>query len=59
MREYWIVDTEAGTVTVLLLREGEFEVMGEYGADETLTSPALPGFALNVDDMFGDAPGSM
>ncbi|MCY4633741.1 MAG: Uma2 family endonuclease [Acidobacteria bacterium] len=56
--EYWIADTEAGTVTVLLLREGEFEVAGEYGEGETSVSPTLPGFALNVDDLFGDAPGS-
>ena len=54
VREYWIVDTEARTVTVLRLREGEFEVAGEYGAGETLTSPVLPGFELRVDDMFGD-----
>ena len=52
--EYWIVDTDAGIVTVLLLREGEFEVVGEYGAGDTLTSPTLRGFELNVDDVFGD-----
>ena len=56
--EYWIVDTDAGTVTVLLLREGEFEVVGEYGEGEALASPTLPGFALNVGDLFSDAPGS-
>ena len=52
--EYWIVDTDAGSVTVLLLREGEFEAVGEYGPGGTLTSPVLPGFELRVDDMFGD-----
>ena len=50
--EYWIVDTDAGAITVLLLREGEFEVAGEYGAGETLTSPTLPGFTLHVADVF-------
>lgn len=54
VREYWIVDTEARTVTVLRLHEGEFAVAGEYGPGETLTSPVLPGFELRVDDMFGD-----
>ena len=49
--DYWIVDTAARNVTVLLLREGGFGMAGMYGAGETLTSPALPGFALNVDDM--------
>ena len=50
--EYWIVDTDAGAITVLLLREGQFEVAGEYDAGETLTSPSLPGFTLNVADVF-------
>lgn len=57
--EYWIVDTEAGSVEVLLLREGGFEVAGTYGGGDTLTSPTLRGFELGIDDMFGDAPGSM
>jgi Uma2 family endonuclease len=52
--EYWIVDTDAGAVTVLLLREGEFEVAAEYKEGETLTSPALHGFALRIDDLFGE-----
>ena len=50
--EYWIVDTAARNVSVLLLREGGFGVAGMYGEGETLTSPTLPGFALNVDEMF-------
>ena len=57
--EYWIVDTAAGAVTVLRLRAGAFEVVSEYGAGETLTSPTLPGFELRIDDLFGGAPGSM
>ena len=52
VREYWIVDTEARTVTVLLLRNGGFETVGAYGEGETLTSPTLPGFALEVADLF-------
>ncbi len=52
VREYWIVDTEARTVAVLLLRNGEFETAGTYGEGETLTSPTLPGFALEVADLF-------
>ena len=52
VREYWIVDTEARTVAVLLLRNGGFETAGTYGEGETLTSPTLPGFALEVADLF-------
>ena len=51
--EYWLVDTAGENVTVLRLDDqGEFQVAGTYGAGETLKSPALPGFALNVDDLF-------
>jgi Uma2 family endonuclease len=52
--EYWIVDTTARSVTVLLLRKAGFEVVGEYGAGETLTSPTLRGFALRIDDLFSE-----
>lgn len=51
VREYWIVDTEASTVTVLRLREGEFETADTYGAGDTLTSPTLRGFALRIDEL--------
>lgn len=54
VREYWIVDTEARSVAVLLLRGGGFEVAGTYGEGDTLTSPTLPGFELRVDDIFRD-----
>lgn len=59
VREYWIVDSEAGNISVLLLREGEFETAGTYGAGDTLTSPTLRGFELTVDELFADVPGSM
>lgn len=54
MSEYWIVDTVAKNVTVLLCRDDGFEVAAEYGEGENLTSPALPGFALSIDDVFRD-----
>ena len=50
--EYWIVDTEARTVAALLLQEGRFRTADTYGEGETLTSPTLPGFALEVADLF-------
>ena len=53
VNEYWLVDTAGENVTVLRLdHQGEFEVAGTYGAGETLRSPTLPGFTLNVDDLF-------
>jgi Uma2 family endonuclease len=50
--EYWIVDTDARTATVLLLQDGEFEAAATYGEGETLISPMLPGLALNVVELF-------
>ena len=50
--EYWMVDTDAKTITVLLLGERGFAVEGIYGEGETLESPTLGGFALTIDDVF-------
>ena len=50
--EYWMVDTDAKTITVLLLGEHGFAVEGIYGVGETLESPTLGGFALTIDDVF-------
>ena len=50
--EYWIVDTTAKDITVLLLSERGYEVVDTYGEGETLTSPTLQGFALNIGDIF-------
>ena len=52
VNEYWMVDTTAKDITVLLLGEREYEVVDTYGEGETLTSPTLQGFALNVGDLF-------
>ena len=52
VKEYWIGDTDARTITVLLLVNGAFEETGVYGPGDTLTSPTLPGFALAIDDVF-------
>ena len=50
--EYWIVDTDAKTITVLLLSERGFVVEGIYGEGETLESPTLQGFALDIAGIF-------
>ena len=50
--EYWMVDTDAKNITVLLLGENGYELAGIYGEGQTLTSPTLPGFSLNLDDIF-------
>ena len=48
--EYWMVDTTAKDITVLLLGERGYEVVDIYGEGETLTSPTLQGFRLHIAD---------
>ena len=50
--EYWLVDPYARNITVLLLGDGGYETAGIYGIGDTLTSPTLRGFALDVSDLF-------
>ena len=50
--EYWLVDPVAQTATVMTLGEDGFETAAIYGKGQTLTSPILPDFAVNLDDLF-------
>ena len=50
--EYWIADPDAQTVFVMLLKDGAFETVGEYSREDTLTSPTLSGFSVNLDTIF-------
>ena len=52
VQEYWLVDPDTRTVTVLLLDAGAFAEVACYGAGQTLTSPTLPGFTASLDDIF-------
>lgn len=49
--EYWIVDPQAKTVTVLSLREGRYEPV-PVGEDGVIDSRILPGMALTLDQAF-------
>ena len=53
VKEYWQVDTDAKRITVLSLNaDGDYDVVAVYGVGQTLASPLLPGFALNLDEIF-------
>ena len=43
---------DAMTVTVLVLGESDFEEAGVYHKGQTLSSPTLEGFSVNLDDIF-------
>lgn len=52
VKEYWLVDPDAKTITVLLRGEGGLGVVGIYGEGETLRSPTLAGFSLALEEIF-------
>ena len=52
VKEYSLVDPDARTVTVLRLGEDAFEVEAIYGEGQTMTSPTLAGFAVNLNEIF-------
>ena len=50
--EYWQADTDAKIAMVLTLDNGEYKVAGIYGEGQTLVSPLLQGFTLDIDKIF-------
>ena len=50
--EYWPIDPRNDTVTQLELREGEYAERAALGADDTLTTPLLPGLSIPLADIF-------
>lgn len=53
--EYWMVDVEAKTIDVYRLNQTAYELQRHYAQSETLTSEQLPGFELNLTDVFARA----
>jgi Uma2 family endonuclease len=50
--EYWIVNPETETITVLRLRGDAYEEAGRFKRGETALSGLLPDFAVAVDAVF-------
>ena len=54
--EYWIVDGQQQTVSVLPLQDGAYVEHGVFGVGAAVASALLPGFAVDVADLFKTRP---
>ena len=52
VKEYWLADPEACSITVFTLGEDGYQLAGIYTRGQTLESPLLEGFSPNLDDIF-------
>ena len=52
VKEYWIIDPINRIIWLMLLRRGALEIAGTYGEGDTVSSTALAGFSVKVDDLF-------
>ena len=50
--EYWIVNPEDETITVLRLQGEQYAEHGVFRRGDTATSALLAGFTLSVNDVF-------
>lgn len=57
IKEYWIVDPEEETITVLTLGKKRYRLHGEFKPGDTATSVLLPGFAVDVKSVFAAGRG--
>ena len=52
VKEYWLVDPAAETVAILRTSAGALAVTRTFGRTETLRSPLLAGFELDLEEVF-------
>ena len=55
VREIWIVDLDAATVTIHSGDGSTFVLVRTFAASDTLTSDAMPGVAVDLSPIFNRA----
>ena len=53
--EYWLVDPDARTISVMSLQDKDFREVANYGAGEVLSSPTLEGLVPDLTRIFPPA----
>ena len=53
VKEYWIVDLEAGAIEIWTLKAGSYELVGHLTPGERARSQLLEGFEVAVDEIIG------
>jgi Uma2 family endonuclease len=53
--EYWIIDPEQSSVDIFRLAEGSYVQHGKFDIGTIATSPSLPGFSVDVAELFHQA----
>ena len=56
VREYWIVDPIEEMVSIQRLEDGVYVLLDGFGRDDTLRSPLLEGFELDLALIFPERP---
>jgi Uma2 family endonuclease len=49
--EYWLVDPSGGTIEVYVLRQGIYQLLGQWGRGEIARSAVLSGFEVAVQEV--------
>jgi Uma2 family endonuclease len=50
--EYWLIDPEGKTVTVLTLGAEDYQTIGTFSGSESIQSQELPGLSLPIEQLF-------
>jgi Uma2 family endonuclease len=50
--EYWIVNPQTETITVLRLQGDQYEEAGSYRRGQSAASDLMPEFSVAVDEVF-------